>query len=302
MKTCYHLICAVLFSLPVITGCSSEQTNMPEPAQIPISLKCGITTLSTRATDTGFENGDRIGLYVVNYNGDNAGILSANGNHVDNMQFTYDGTWTPATPIYWKDETTPADFYGYYPYTNTPTDVEAVPIEIISDQSNEANYKACDFFWGKTLKVTPTEQAVGLTLNHLLSCAVVKVTAGNGFTTETLEQADIQVKLNKAICKGTINLKNGNITTDSQEGQSISFLRGEHNEFKALIIPQIVPSSENFLTITIDGRDFNMSKEFTFVSGRRHTFTITVKKTNTGINVDIGSWVDDEEDNGGVAE
>ena len=45
-----------------------------------------------------------------------------------------------------------------------------------------------------------------------------------------------------------------------------------------------------------------MKKEFTFVGGQRHTFTITVKKTSNGINVDIGDWVDDGEDNGGVAE
>ena len=172
----------------------------------------------------------------------------------------------------------------------------------MSDQSTEANYKASDFLWGKTLKVTPTEKAVGITLNHLLSCAVVKVTAGNGFTTEDLEQADIQVKLNKAVCQATMNLKDGKVTPGTQEAQSVSFLRGEQNVFKALIVPQAVPSNDNFFTITIDGRDFNMKKEFTFVGGQRHTFTITVKKTSNGINVDIGDWVDDGEDNGGVAE
>lgn len=302
MKTCYQLIHSILLILPVLTGCSSEQTNIPEPVQIPISLNPNITNLSTRATDTGFEKGDCIGLYVVNYNEGNAGTLQATGNHVDNMQFTYNESWTPATPIYWKDDITPADFYGYYPYTTTVADVEAMPIETKSDQSTEANYKACDYLWGKTLNVAPTEKAVGLTLNHLLSCAIVKVVPGNGFTTETLEKADIKVNLNKAVCQATINLKDGNITTGAQEAQSISFLRGKNNEFKALVVPQSVPASDNFFTITIDGRDFNMKKEFTFISGHRHTFTITVKKTSNGINVDIGSWVDDEEDNGGVAE
>ena len=305
MKTCYQFIYAALFALPVI-GCSSEQADapepdVPEPVQIPISLNCGITTLATRATDTGFEKNDCIGLYVVNYDGENAGTLQSEGNHVDNMKFTYNGSWTPDTPIYWKDDTTPADFYGYYPYAATPANVEAVPITAMSDQSTEANYKASDFLWGKTLKVTPTEKAVGITLNHLLSCAVVKVTAGNGFTTEDLEQADIQVRLNKAVCQATMNLKDGKVTPGTQETQSVSFLRGEQNVFKALIVPQTVPSNDNFFTITIDGRDFNMKKEFTFVGGQRHTFTITVKKTSNGINVDIGDWVDDGEENGGVA-
>lgn len=171
----------------------------------------------------------------------------------------------------------------------------------MADQSTEANYKASDFLWGKTAQVAPTETAVGLTLDHLFSCAVVKVAAGNGFTAESLAAADVQVRLNGATCQASIDLSNGQVTPGT-ETASISFLRGESNEFKALIVPQTVPSADNFLTVTIDGRDFNMKKEFTFVGGKRHTFTVTVKKTSNGINVDIGSWEDDGADNGGVAE
>lgn len=300
MRTIKHLVWTVLLAWAV-SGCSSDSNETPAQTKIPISLNCGMNSASARATDTGFETGDRIGLYVVNYNGDIAGTLLPTGNHVDNMQFTYDGTWTPATPIYWKDETTPADFYGYYPYTASLADIEAMPFNVMADQSSETNYKASDFLWGKTLQVAPTEKAVGITLNHLFSCAVVKVAAGNGFTTESLAEADIQVKLNKATCQANINLNNGQVTPGT-DAQSITFLRGTNNEFKALIVPQTVPAAENFLTVTIDGRDFNMEKVFTFVGGKRHTFTVTVKKTSNGINVDIGGWEDDDVDNGGVAE
>lgn len=299
MKAFYQLAWMAILGWAT-ASCSSDSAETPAPKQIPISLNCGITT-TTRATDTGFETNDQIGLYVVNYNGEEAGILLPTGNHVDNMQFTYNGTWAPATPIYWKDDKTPADFYAYYPYGNTPSDIAAVPFETMADQSTEANYKASDFLWGKTLKVAPTEKAVGLTLNHIFSCAVVKVTAGNGFTEESLAASDIQVKLNQATCQASINLADGSVIPGTNPS-SISFLRGANNEFKALIVPQTVPMSDNFFTITIDGRDFNMKKEFTFQSGKRHTFTITVKKTSNGINVDIGSWEDDGEDNGGVAE
>lgn len=300
MKTFSQLTWTVLLA-GLVASCSSGTEETPSSVPIPISLSCGITPAATRATDTGFETGDRIGLYVVNYEGGTAGSLQATGNHVDNMQFTYDGTWTPATPIYWKDDTTPADFYGYYPYGTTPTDISAVPFTVMADQSTEANYKASDFLWGKTAQVAPTETAVGLTLDHLFSCAVVKVAAGNGFTAESLAAADVQVRLNGATCQASIDLSNGQVTPGT-ETASISFLQGENNEFKALIVPQTVPSADKFLTVTIDGRDFNMKKEFTFVGGKRHTFTVTVKKTSNGINVDIGSWEDDGADNGGVAE
>ena len=300
MKTFHHLILAALAAC-VAASCASGHDEAPEPVKIPISLSCGITPIATRATDSGFETNDRIGLYVVNYNGDTPGTLLSGGNHVDNMQFTYNGTWSPSTAIYWKDESTPADFYCYYPYGNAPTDVSVFPFEAMADQSTETNYKASDFMWGKAAKVSPTEQAVQIKLNHLFSCAVVKVAAGNGFTDEALAASDVQVKLNHAMQKATISLNDGSLSPQGETG-SVTFLRGTDNEFKALVIPQNISSTADFITVTIDGKDFNMEKGFSFVSGHRHTFTVTVRKTSNGINVDIGAWVDDGTDNGGIAE
>ena len=300
MKTFHHLILAALAAC-VAASCASGHDEAPEPVKIPISLSCGITPIATRATDSGFETNDRIGLYVVNYNGDTPGTLLSGGNHVDNMQFTYNGTWSPSTAIYWKDESTPADFYCYYPYGNAPTDVSVFPFEAMADQSTDTNYKASDFMWGKAAKVSPTEQAVQIKLNHLFSCAVVKVAAGNGFTDEALAASDVQVKLNHAMQKATINLNDGSLSPQGETG-SVTFLRGTGNEFKALVVPQAIASTKDFITVTIDGEDFNMEKDFNFVSGHRHTFTVTVRKTSNGINVDIGDWVDDGTDNGGIAE
>ena len=69
---------------------------------------------NTRVTDLAFEVGDQIGLFVVNRNADGtAQALKTTGNHVDNMRFTYNATWTPDAPIYWLDDKTNADFYIY---------------------------------------------------------------------------------------------------------------------------------------------------------------------------------------------
>lgn len=296
-------------ALLIASGCSSEDSPetpkpLPEPVpgQMPISLHCGIANIVSKATDTAFEAGDRIGLYVVNYNGDTVGSLQSTGNYVDNMPFTYgNGAWTPQSTVYWKDETTPADFYAYYPYGSNPKDVAAYPVEVKTDQSKEANYKASDFMWGKTGKTYPTEKAVNITLSHLFSCAVVELVAGSGFTDNDLAASDVQVQLNNARHQATVNLSNGTVTPASGTG-SISFLRTTGNEFKALVIPQSIPESSNFITVTLGGKTYSMEKGFTFVGGHRYQFTLTVRKTSNGINVDINDWVDEDIDNGGVAE
>ena len=45
-----------------------------------------------------------------------------------------------------------------------------------------------------------------------------------------------------------------------------------------------------------------VSSIYSFVAGKRHTFTITVNKTSSGVNVGITDWEDDGVDNGGTAE
>lgn len=66
-------------------------------------------------------------------------------------------------------------------------------------------------------------------------------------------------------------------------------------------MPQTVADG-NLITITADGRDFNLQKGFTFESGKNHNFTITLSKTSAGVNVNITPWIDDDADNGGTAE
>ena len=106
-------------SLLALAACSSGSSSDPIPSTGQESKKLPIhinTSVDTRVINNSFEEGDNIGLFVVNYNTDgSAATLKATGNHVDNMKFTYNGTWTPVSPIYWKDNTTPADFYLYYP-------------------------------------------------------------------------------------------------------------------------------------------------------------------------------------------
>lgn len=273
------------------------QPDPPTPVRIPISLNLGVTAAS-RVSDTGYEKGDRIGLFVVNYSGGNAGTLAPNGNHVDNMCFTYDGTWTPATPIYWTDDTTPADFYCYYPY-NSNVQLTAHPFSVQNDQRTPDAYKNSEFLYGKATKVSPTSNAVNIMTRHLFSCAVIQVAPGPGFTQESLDAADVQVRLNGVKTQAKINLKDGSVTADGEPSSIQPLLDGK--QYKALVVPQTA-KADNFITVTIDGRDYHLKKEFTFVSGKRHQFTVTVKRTGNGINVGIDDWIDDGTDHGGTAE
>ena len=270
-------------SLLALAACSSGSSSDPIPSTGQESKKLPIhinTSVDTRVINNSFEEGDNIGLFVVNYNADgSAATLKATGNHVDNMKFTYNGTWTPASPIYWKDNTTPADFYLYYPYTATIGDVTALVWSVNADQSTTEKYKAGDLLIAISLK------------------------PGNGFTEESLGKAKISVKINQLKIQATANLVTGELTAKG-DAADLTPLKEEGNNYKALIIPQAAGEGV-LITVNVDGRDYQLKKaaNFTaFEAGKKHKFTVTLSKTSNGVNVNITKWEDDGIDYGGTAE
>ena len=282
----------------------SGGSGSPEPTPVtPITptdnkIEIRISPSMTRATDYGFETGDRVGLYVVNYSGSTPGTLASIGNHVDNMRFTYNGTWTPDTQITWADSKTHADFYLYYPYASVQN-VAAHTFSVKADQSTEAAYKASDLMAGKALNVAPSEEAISIPVNHVMSRITIALKAGNGFTAESLAKADVAVKINGVKCDATLNITSGAVAATG-EPSTVTPLHAD-NAYKALIVPQSVQET-NLITVTADGRDFHLRKAFTFESAKSHKFTVTLSKTSAGVNVNINPWIEDGEDNGGTAE
>lgn len=269
----------------------------PQPSvRMPINLSLGITT---RATDASFETGDRVGIYVVNYENGQPGVLKNQGNHVDNMLFTFNGRWAAQTEIYWRDQDTHADFYAYYPYQDGISSVSALPFSIEADQSTKAHYTASDFLWGKKTNQAPTADPVNIQTRHLMSSAVVKLAPGDGFTAESLLQSNPVVTINGVKPNAAINLTNGTVSVSGQP-TAITPLK-QDDEYRALIVPQTVEAT-NFIDVNIDGRDYLLNKSFTFEGGKRHMFTVTVTKSSSGINVGITQWETDDQDNGGIAE
>ena len=304
----FKYISLCICTLLTIAACSTDGGNGTDPVQpspttkekLPISIN---TSVATRATDEAFEVGDQIGLFVVNREADGtANSLKTLGNYIDNMQFTYDGTWKAASSIYWKDETTHADFYLYYPYQKYINNVTAVPLQVKADQSDLADYKSSDMLIGKTLDVAPTDQAVKIEAKHMMSQALITLKAGNGFTDASLASSLVNVRINGLKSTALVNLATGVVTATGNDTDIIPLK--EDCIYKAIIVPQAVGEG-NLITVNVDGKDYNLPKDakFTaFEAGKKYQFTVTLSKTSYGVNVNITKWEDDGIDYGGTAE
>lgn len=197
--------------LVACTSCGHDDPDVPptptEPdkpaAQIPINISATIT----RATEEAFESGDRIGLFVVNRNADgSAATLKPLGNHLDNMPYTYTTTWNAEKTVYWKDAQTHADFYMYYPYTQTVASVSAMPFGVSADQSSLGAYKSSDLIVGSTLDAAPSASPVNIAVRHLMSQVEIVLKAGAGYSESSLADADVSVKMNNLATSATVNL------------------------------------------------------------------------------------------------
>lgn len=177
------------------TGCSKSENGPDKPGgggtEIVQKIPLAISTTITKVLNDSFEEGDAIGLYVVNAisngsSGWNSGSLMNTGNHLSNVKFSYEsGVWKSQQEYYWKDASTPADFYCYYPHTGSVADVSAIPFAIKADQSNGENYKSCEILWGKSSLQFPSKNKVNITVTHRMSQIQITILPGKGFTAET---------------------------------------------------------------------------------------------------------------------
>ena len=309
----------IIACLPLLfVGCVRETLRQDSLGETIIRLSGNVTqSYQTKADAAGFADGDRIGVYVVDYNGNEAGELRNDGNRADNVWFEFNagsGSWTSAHDIYWKDSHTNADIYGYYPFTSV-ADVSALPFEVRRNQAEEAiegmlsGYEASDFLWGKTADVAPTSDVVQISFSHRLSMIRVVLEEGSGFASGEWDEAGKSV-LVTGICRAAdIDLATGTAYVKGNPDGSGIIPYGHDGEWRAVVIPQTVSAGTPLVSITVDGTPYKFSRDedFTFVPSRQHNFTITVNKKPDGdfefipSEGGISAWNSDTEPHGGTA-
>ena len=310
LNKCIYIAAVSFFLLACSSGAENgvdDEPTPPQPEKPTVRIPIGISTSITRVTETAFESGDRIGLYVVNRNDDGShNALKPSGNYVDNMRYTYSyNTWTPAETVYWKDDNTCADFYLYYPYQAGHVNENPMVFKVEADQSNVNSYKNSDVIVGSTMNVAPSQTTVHIASKHVMSRVVIDLKPGEGFTDASLAASDVKVTLNIPAVSANIDLATGKVKPImNYDGESLTMTPmtpyKDGNVYRAIVVPQQV-SQTNLINVNVDGRDFVFSKAFDFVSGKSYTFNVTLAKKSSGLNATITGWDSDGVDYGGTA-
>lgn len=316
MKPTFKHIFALSLSV-ILTSCAEDVTNAPGSTdeKLPISISAAYPT-ATRASDAGFEHGDNMGIYVLDYNDGVPQDIADAGIHAGNVQFRFDGTnntWNGATTVYWSSNSTPADIIGYYPYNSSIDNATALPFSISRRQDLTGNqtilggYEASDFLWAKAEKAMPTASRVDLTFRHLMSGIRVALTEGSGFAEGEWENSEKNVLVSNVIPTATVNLSDGTVQVGNDTPINVTPYR-YNGEWRAVVVPQTVAAG-NVISVNIDGTSYNLVKEnaITYQSGKLHTFTITVNKRSASGDYEfklkdeaVTAWIDDVEFHDGI--
>lgn len=279
--------------------------------KMPITLSGEIDQVSvTRVNDNGFCDGDVMGVYIVDYDGNTPGTLQLSGNRGDNVRHTFDEAaykWNSAYDLYWKDKHTHIDVYGYYPF-GSPESIDAYAFTVQRDQSTSSEngtmggYEASDFLWGKAENVAPTTSVVRLSMSHRMANARVTLVEGTGFEAGEWVKTEKTVLVTNLCREATINLADGTVTQNGGIESTATIPSRVNDEWRAIVVPQSVAAGTTLFSITIGGVPYKFSKNenFTYMPGRMSNFSIRVDKkagsgqyTLTLISESITAWEND---------
>lgn len=278
----------------LVTGCLSEPDFSPvvEGDGIPINLDGSISQIATKVNAQGFENGDGLGLFAVNYENSNQtpGTLKDDGNQADNVKYIFDQAnwkWNPVKSVYYKDVYTNVDLYAYYPYAETSS-VSAYTFEVQKDQSAPksdsklSGYEASDFLWAKATNIAPTEATIKMTLNHKMAGVNVMLAEGDGFAEAgDWNLLDKKILVTNTTRKATIDLSTGIVTPlGGPQATGIVMCPQTDGAFRAVVVPQEIEAGTPLFSITVGGQSYNFSRseKFTYTAGKLSNFTITINR------------------------
>lgn len=314
MKKVKHTLLYLLAAgAMLLTGCSDDffgdKTEQHDSNRIQLSGDIDQLAV-TRVNDNGFCNGDVMGVYIVDYEGNKPGTLKVNGNRGDNVRHTFDEPnykWNSAYDLFWKDKHTHIDVYGYYPFAN-PESIEDYQFEVQKDQSKATKngemggYEASDFLWGKVSDVAPTTSVIRLPMAHRMSNARVTLIQGSGFAEGEWANLEKIVLTANVARKASINLSTGEIKTAGAVESTMTIPSRTNDEWRTIVVPQTVAAGTTLFSITIGGVPYKFTKNeaFTYVSGKMMNFGIKVdKQTGSGaykltlVSESITPWEND---------
>ncbi|MDR2912356.1 MAG: fimbrillin family protein [Alistipes sp.] len=298
-------MCAAITLASCNSGGDANVTPETPDAQQPVSFTATVGNVdaspATRASGDTWATNDKIGVFMVG----NGGTSVVDG--VTNRELTTtagDGAFATAegSEIYYPTDGSKVDFIAYYPYDAAKSALDLPYSVTLGDQTNQAVF---DLLWAKSDNSgagysKTSEGAVALNFKHVLSKLVMNVKAGDGVgeseldghMTVTIKETHSGVRFNFGSGAFLQQLLPTDITA-----HFVGTSNGENNSTIYNYDAIVAPFNYTFSAVTVEfeltsGEKFVWAPgAIEFVSGKQHTYNVTLNRTGVSATGSITDWV-----------
>lgn len=269
---------AVMAAGMLLASCSSDTPEAP------VSLPEGAVTFkatmvpSSRATETSFEQGDRIAVMHTLESEPTA------WNYLSPLEYEWKGNrFEPATEAQTIINTNGErrGYIAYYPFSRTL--IPSRKFAVKNDQTTHASYTASDLCLSWTGFTDAT--SVQLTFLHCLSHVVVNIGGYN-------LAGEMKAELKNVATETTIDVLSRTFQPTATRGD-VAMRNNGTLSYKAIVSPQTIAAGKEFLLITLNGRQFNLASpsDMEFSSGREYVFNVEVVNGEiVGFDAKLRPW------------
>lgn len=253
------------------TSCTKEE-NFNQTQGIVFS-----SSISSRATDTSFEENDEIGISMTPGN---------TGNTTNVLYSTEDGTnFKSANPITYgmAGNVETVDFTAVYPYREGSISNGAYSFTLSTDAATPLTEN--DVMLATTPSTTVGTKNVDLNFKHKLVKIVVQLYDANG---QAITGA--QLKINNQQLAGSLNLSDATVTSTDAADEEMPFAANASisGQYQTIVMPS-APVQGRYIEVSHGGKTYTLPVDNQeFVSGQKLTFTATLNADGT---VDPGTAI-----------
>lgn len=282
----------ILSVMALALSCAKSPAVAPDASEL---VLCPTYPGTTKATASGFENGDKVGIFITKYNGETPSPLQIGGNWGSNLTLTFNGSnWTLAPKVYWEEDTK-FDIYGYYPKMDVSS-VDAHPFQVALDQAYTGGqeemsaYEASDFLWAKAKGVTRTA-SVPMAFQHKMCKVEVSLVKGEDYEGELPE--DVDVFVHNTVTEAFLDLATGDVVRDDHKAAaSIHARKVALDKFEAIVVPQRLSNRVPLVEVICGQVSYLFESTVVFKSGTVHKVTITLSDNPEKVVIDIGGQIE----------
>lgn len=244
----------------------------------------------SRATETAFENGDVVGLYVSE-----AGkALEISGNNVNNEGLTFTGSaWKASRNLYWDAGT--YNVYAYYPRLDEINSITDLTFEVKTDQrhtsgSSMDGYEASDFLFASAKDVAASTNPVNLQFSHIMSKISIRLIKGEDYEGDIPETATVYIY--NTVTEASIDLMAG-VATKALRGvrRTVTARQESPTTYSAIIVPQRLENRVPFIEVVMNGVSFLYESKFLFKPGIHHLVNLVIDKNPDQVKIEVGGEI-----------